>query len=891
MLASVTSLLLLTTAPIAKLNSISDFDVIWKSASKDAAGSMPIGNGEVVLNVWVEESTGDLLFYIARTDAISEISRILKLGRIRIHFDPPRQKSAFEQRLNLQKGEINIQQGDRKIRLFVDAESDTIVVTGESKLPFRASATLECWRNESHTIPKEEQRSAWSVHDAPFPLVESADVFASDPNEVNWYHRNETSVGPSLWDNQSLTGLPGRYDPILHRTFGGKMFGKDFKSLGPTKIETIAPSTKLELKIVTHSAQTTSVAEWREHLDATSSLPHQAILSARTHRWWRVFWDRSYVIARETKDEIKMPSNSHLLRKGVDSNGQNVFPGTIQDWRIRSGALVPIGGQAPFPPEGIGPSPTLDQAFTLSAWITPTELRPGRIFDKLTAGQSDGMLFDTHPGDSLRFSIGSEVITAPKCLKANVRQHVAASFDPATGEMKIYLDAKLVAERKKPEGSEITRGYLLQRYTQAIQGRGKFPIKFNGGFTTVEPAAMGQKWNADWRQWGDSHWFQNLRHMYHPMLASGDFEMMDPFFLLYIRAQELAEARTQKYHGAQGAYFPETMTFFGTYSGGDYGWDRKGLQPKDVQCPWWDDAWNQGPELVCLMLDYWDYTGDKVFLQMGLIPMAESVLKYFDTRFRKDGNGKIILDPTQVVETYWEGVVNDMPAVAGLIAMCDRLCRIPLDLAGEPQREFFAKMKLACPEMPFEEGKFGRELAPAQKYAPKVSNVENGELYAVWPFREVTLQRPAFLEEAKRAYTNRMNRLDTGWGYDGNVAALLGLTDEVARILRIKCRNSNPAYRWPATWGPNFDWLPDQNHGGNLLNTTNLMLMQAEPISQGGKILLLPAWPKKWDVDFKLHAPGKTTVECSVRAGKVVTMKVTPASRRKDVEIMRDFKQ
>ncbi len=886
MLVLIANVLIATTAPIAKLNSISDFDVVWKSPSKDAAGSMPIGNGEVVLNVWVEEATGDLLFYIARTDAISEISRILKLGRVRVHFEPPLQNGVFEQRLNLQKGEITILQGDRKLRLFVDSGSDTIVVSGESKTNLKVSATLECWRNESRTIPKEEQRSAWSVHDAPFPLIESADVFVPGGNEVIWYHRNETSVGPELWQNQSLSDLPGRYDPIKHRTFGGKMFGENFKSSKDRELDSRQLLKSFELKIVTHSDQTISVANWRDQLDKNSIAPKSTELSRRTQRWWREFWDRSCVIAQETPDEIRMPVNSHPLRKGVDSNGQNVFPGTIQEWRIRSRALVPIGGEDPFPPEGIGPDPTLTEAFTLSAWITPNELKPGRIFDKLTAGHSDGMLFDTHPGDSLRFVIGNEAIIASKCLIVNVRQHVAASFDPTTGDMRIYLDGKLVAERVKFNGSEITRGYLLQRYTQAIQGRGQFPIKFNGGFTTVEPTALGQKWNADWRQWGDSHWFQNLRHMYHPMLASGDFEMMNPFFKLYEDARPLAEARTQKYHGAQGAYFPETMTFFGTYSGGDYGWDRTGLQPKEVQCPWWDDAWNQGPELVCLMLDYWDHAGDQEFLQSRLIPMAESVLKYFDTRFAKDSQGKIVLDPTQVVETYWEGVVNDMPAVAGLIAMCERLCKIPIDLVGERQREFFAMMKIACPEMPFEDGKFGREIAPAQKYAPKVSNVENGELYAVWPFREVTLQKPAFLEEAKRAYTNRMNRLDTGWGYDGNVAALLGLTDEVARILRIKCRNSNPAYRWPATWGPNFDWLPDQNHGGNLLNTTNLMLMQAEPISLGGKILLFPAWPKNWDVDFKLHAPGTTVVECSLRGGKVVKLSVSPKTRRKDVQIM-----
>ncbi len=35
-------------------------------------------------------------------------------------------------------------------------------------------------------------------------------------------------------------------------------------------------------------------------------------------------------------------------------------------------------------------------------------------------------------------------------------------------------------------------------------------------------------------------------------------------------------------------------------------------------------------------------------------------------------------------------------------------------------------------------------------------------------------------------------------------------------------------------------------------------------------------------MDFKLHAPHQTTVEGTVVAGKVATLKVTPESRRKD---------
>ena len=119
------------------------------------------------------------------------------------------------------------------------------------------------------------------------------------------------------------------------------------------------------------------------------------------------------------------------------------------------------------------------------------------------------------------------------------------------------------------------------------------------------------------------------------------------------------------------------MTVWGTYSNGDYGWNRAGHQPKDVLCPYWQFAWNQGPELVALMLDRWDYTGDEAFLKGQVLPMAESVLKYFDTRFKKDADGQIVLDPTQAVETYWHGVINDMPSTAGLNDITARLCALP----------------------------------------------------------------------------------------------------------------------------------------------------------------------------------------------------------------------
>jgi hypothetical protein len=62
-------------------------NVVWETPSKGPWGSMPIGNGDIGMNVWVEED-GDLLFYIGRSDLWSENGRLLKLGRVRVRFRP-----------------------------------------------------------------------------------------------------------------------------------------------------------------------------------------------------------------------------------------------------------------------------------------------------------------------------------------------------------------------------------------------------------------------------------------------------------------------------------------------------------------------------------------------------------------------------------------------------------------------------------------------------------------------------------------------------------------------------------------------------------------------------------------------------------------------------------
>ncbi len=69
------------------------------------------------------------------------------------------------------------------------------------------------------------------------------------------------------------------------------------------------------------------------------------------------------------------------------------------------------------------------------------------------------------------------------------------------------------------------------------------------------------------------------------------------------------------------------------------------------------------------------------------------------------------------------------------------------------------------------------------------------------------------------------------------------------------------------------------DHGGAASMGLQCALLQADD----DRIYLFPAWPKDWDVEFKLHAPDQTTVEGVYRNGELETLIVLPAEPAKDV--------
>lgn len=462
---------------------------------------------------------------------------------------------------------------------------------------------------------------------------------------------------------------------------------------------------------------------------------------------------------------------------------------------------------------------------------------------------------------------------------------------------------------------EVGRNYQLFRAMLAANSSGTMPTLFNGGPFLMEA-------DPNERQWGHAGFTaQNQRLVHWPMLKSGDADLLKVGLEFYRSRHDLAIAWAEHFWGIRGAVFPEDIDLFGlpVYTTKDASGH---TAPECLRY-----HYVSGMEFALMMLQSHSYFGTD---PRPYVPVADGMLRFFDQFYRKqhktktgrelDDKGRLVIYPGNATESH-AGTTNDAPTVAGLHALTTALLDLPADIGSPSQRAFWKSFSKILPEVPTQDWKGVRQLAPADSWESMRPdfNMEMPHLYPVFPFHmygvglpDLDLARDAF-QHGDTCTAKQKNHFC--WYQGGLFAARLGLIDTardyaLAKFLHPRqpdpvernhwvtqralspwelrwARDDWEKPRFPAFWdGMTFCGRPDMDHGGAAMAQLQEMLLQTprDPSAPaGGKLHLFPAWPADWDVDFKLHAPGQTIIEGSLQGGVLKHLKVTPESRAADV--------
>jgi len=467
---------------------------------------------------------------------------------------------------------------------------------------------------------------------------------------------------------------------------------------------------------------------------------------------------------------------------------------------------------------------------------------------------------------------------------------------------------------------QLGRNFQLFRYQLACNVHGEWPTRFNGGLFTYDPVYSDNRYtnpdfgNPDFRAWG-AWTAQNQRLVYWPMLKNGDFDVILPQFEFYRKNMPNATLRTKVAWNFEGCSFCEQIGSGGLPLGSHYGWEppfgkrdpQKEVGLSDLHATYYTSQL----EFAYMIHEWYRFSGGDLTPYLSFL--KNTVIFHFNnfemlqkrrTGQPYDENGKLVIDPSHALETYHGK--NSTDVLCALRTNLECLINLPEKWFSKEEKKQFSEWLERVPPINFRMRSGVKTISPIEGDPHEISNYEIPQLYPVFPWPIYGIGKPDLQvaidtwKYGVDAWTIGRKPDDQafypareywfGWTQQAIWLARLGLTDEAKDYLVKKLSNargnnefdSPSRMRFPSFWGPGFDWAPDHNWGGSGMIAMQEMLMQ----TSDSTIYILPAWPKDWDVHFKLHAPYNTTVEVSLKKGKIEQLKVIPESREKDVRLM-----
>ncbi|MCU0981438.1 MAG: discoidin domain-containing protein, partial [Pirellulaceae bacterium] len=403
------------------------------------------------------------------------------------------------------------------------------------------------------------------------------------------------------------------------------------------------------------------------------------------------------------------------------------------------------------------------------------------------------------------------------------------------------------------EGDFLENHWHLFFYDLASMSRRTLCPKFNGGNWLVE---------KDSRWWGGGYWHQNTREIFWPAYAANRVELTQPFFDLYGRAAACARENGRVGLGVDGYYIPEWIPINVAAAKA-----RRQIQPPGGYTAF---IFTVGLEVSLQAWWRYEFTGDERFLREHAYPLLKGSLDFYLNYAKKGADGKYHIEPADAQESYWlvKDPAQDLAALRwGLPLAMTVSEKLGVDAEMRPRwRDLLENLA------PFSVDQTKNLIREADLVPDaKRHNSENVADYAIYPFAVFGIGKPDY-ELAKNTFLNRpVPGMGNGWEPAAICAARLGLADEAAKLV-LAHMNSNLRFNsggWYSPTGIMFaGMMPDVPYFDSP-GVNNQAIQEMALQTHDGVLRIAPAWPARWQAQFRLLARGGFMVTAELDRGQV----------------------
>lgn len=380
---------------------------------------------------------------------------------------------------------------------------------------------------------------------------------------------------------------------------------------------------------------------------------------------------------------------------------------------------------------------------------------------------------------------------------------------------------------------------------------------------------------------------------YYPMMRNGDWDTLYPLLDHYERKRPLYSQLCYDYYGHDGVFIPYIQNLWGSapyeLGGPEVGAFRKRVGKWDIlhheTHSYSKYSFEHGPSLIMLGLDSAQAKGDERMIRKLVLPYVKGFCTFFLKHYPRE-NGKIVFDPATSGET-WSGVRNPASWIFLFKSMLPRAIQLAKQYDDRELADLSTELLSIIPNLATGKWILNSDGTSAVSPADETDdvflpaeimdrktpiNVENPELYGVWPYRVLGPGKPDF-DRTQRTFDNRHWKLNgDGWNLDCIWSACLDMTDYTV--------NNYKSWQFPNTvrcpGGFSFETAPTRPEEPSLPLYPSMQGMGAGvcPLYEmviretDDGIRILPAWPKDKSIKMSLYSPKAGRVEIDYTPGR-----------------------